>query len=109
MNNPYQTQPQAANRDASVRRLLEVYSIAIEANARGDQETLAHSLALLRNTLNPDANPSLAHELSALYTSVEQAALNQQPELAAEILERLRGFWVARERIEKKHFFSTNR
>ena len=108
MNNPYHAQAQAANRDAAIQRLLELYSIAIEANASGDQETLAHSLALLKKTLNPKANPALARELAALYTTAAQAAQNQQPALVAEILERLRGYWVARARIEKKHFFSTN-
>jgi flagellin-specific chaperone FliS len=108
MKHPYQAQAQTTNRDAAVQRLLDVYTIAIEANASGDQETLAHSLALLQKTLNPEANPTLARELAALYTRVEQAAQNQQPAVVAEILERLRGYWVARDRIEKKHFFSTN-
>jgi hypothetical protein len=108
MNNPYQAQEQVANQDAAIQRLLELYSIAIEANASGEQETLAHSLALLKKTLNPNANPALAGELAALYTAAEKAAKNKQPARAAEILETLRGFWIARTRIEKKLFFSIN-
>jgi hypothetical protein len=87
--------------NAATERLLEVYNIAIVANVSGDKETLAHSLALLKTTLNPDEDLLLAQILFDLYTLVEAASSRGEPETAAKILETLRGYWLAKKHIEQ--------
>lgn len=99
--NPYAHIPQTESREAAAERLLEIYGIAIEANVNGDRETLAHSLALLKSTLDPEADLLLARRLFNLYEQAEAASEAGQPEITAEILETLRGNWVAKRRLEK--------
>ena len=86
---------------AAAERLLEVYTIAIDANVSGDQETVRHALALLKRTLQPEADPILASQLAQLYTTAETAVEQNRRDVVAEILEKLRGLWTARLRIEK--------
>ncbi len=97
----------AESRQSGAERMLEVYRIAIEANVAGDKETVKHALALLKSTLSPDANPLLARQLFELYSTAEAATDEDRPDLTAEILETLRGFWIARLRIDHSKNNST--
>ncbi|MCH8473714.1 MAG: hypothetical protein LAT55_00620 [Opitutales bacterium] len=98
---PYATTVHTESRQATVERMLEVYRITIEANSIGDKETVAHGLALLKRTLDPQADLLLARQLSELYTIAETASRENNPEITAEILETLRGQWIARRRLDK--------
>ena len=98
---PYATTGQTESRKAAMDRMLEIYRITIEANANGDKETVAHGLALLQRTLDPEADLLLARQLAGLYALAEKASRDNQPEVTAEILETLRGQWIARMRLDK--------
>lgn len=95
----------AANRQsggtAAIERLLETYRLTIENNAQKHLEGLRHGLALLQHTLDYQADPALARNLSALYRQVERAAESGRFDIAGEILETIRGLWTARLKIEK--------
>jgi hypothetical protein len=100
-DNPYTEAAGNDGQQAAVERMLEVYTVAIDANARGDKETTRHALALLKSTLRPEADLLLANRLAALYETAEASVEENRPEIAAEILEHLLGLWTARLRIEK--------
>ena len=85
---------------AAAQRLFQTYKIAIEANVRGDTNTVIHCLDLLRHTLDFQTDPLLAHNLLLIYRDC-QAALNEgKLEAVGEILETVSGLWKARFKLE---------
>lgn len=87
--------------EAAARRLLEVYRLAIQAAIDHKPEGIRYCLELLRSNLRPDPNPELALSLLALYQDCESAALAGDFANAAEILESIRGYWLARMRLDQ--------
>lgn len=82
----------------ALKRLIELHDIAIRANQRKDATTVLHSLSLLRATLDPEKDLLLASRLLSLYQTIEYALEAQRFEVSGEILESLKGLWIAQDR-----------
>lgn len=96
---PYQKYAhEATNPAEALKRLIELHDIAIQANQRKDAKTVLHSLSLLRATLVPEKDLILASRLLSLYQTIEYALESERFEVSGEILESLKGLWIAQDR-----------
>ena len=86
--------------EAAGQRLIRVYELAIDAARRENAWGVRHCLGLLRHTLDPAADPNIALTLSELYTDCEQIIALKDFGQLMEILEHVKGLWIARMKLD---------
>ena len=85
---------------AGSQRMLEVYTIAIEAAKEKKEAGVRACLSLLRHTLNPVASPEIAFSLEGIYRDCDSLLEEKDYGTLIHILEAVRGAWDARIRID---------
>lgn len=85
----------AAQPEAQLKRLLQVYEIAVHAASQHNLETVAHCLDLLDAALDPHPNPELALTLHELYGDCRSALSEQRFDELAAVLAEMAGLWQA--------------
>lgn len=96
----YQKQ-QSASHPAALERLLNCYSIGIRAAVQQDTAKATEVLDLLERSLDPSADPSVTLSLRGIYHECREQLQAKNWALYAEHLERLKGLWIAKQRLQQ--------
>lgn len=87
--------------DAAANRLLKAYDLAIQAAISHNSEGVLYCTQMLRSAIRAEVAPDLALSLTALYSDIETAAADKDFAAAAELLETMRGMWMARIKLDR--------
>jgi hypothetical protein len=96
----YQKQ-QCASHPAALQRLLDCYSIGIRSAVQKDATKALEVIDLLERSLDASGDPSIALSLRGIYHDCRQHVETKDWALYAEHLERLKGLWTAKQRLQQ--------
>jgi flagellin-specific chaperone FliS len=96
----YQKQ-QLTSYSAALERLLECYNIGIRAAVQKDVTKATEVLDLLERSLDASGDPSIALSLRGIYHDCRRLLESEDWAHYAENLERLKGLWTAKERVQQ--------
>ncbi|MEX0322905.1 MAG: hypothetical protein AB3N63_12150 [Puniceicoccaceae bacterium] len=91
---------QSESKEAAGQRLVRVYELAIGAAQEQNSQGVRYCLSLLRHTLDPSSSPEVVLTQSQLYNDCEEILNNEDYPQLLNILEYLKGLWVARMRVD---------
>lgn len=86
---------------AAFKRLIATYDVAINAAINKDRELALQVITMLEKTLRTDINPEIALSLQAVYFHCRTAIKNEEWADFAELIERLKGLWIAKFRLDQ--------
>jgi hypothetical protein len=86
---------------AALERLLECYNIGIRAAVQRDATKATEVLDLLERSLDASGDPSIALSLRGIYHDCRCLLENDDWAHFAENLERLKGLWTAKQRVQQ--------
>lgn len=96
----YQKQ-QVTSHAAALERLLECYNIGIRAAVQQDAVKATEVIDLLEHSLDASSDPSIALSLRGIYHDCRQQLQAKNWGHYAENLERLKGLWIAKKRVQQ--------
>jgi hypothetical protein len=86
---------------ADFERLKATYEAAVLAAIHKDTQQAKKSLALLEAMIHPDTRPEIALSLQAIYADCSELLENEDWANFAESMEKLKGLWIARSRLDR--------
>lgn len=96
----YQKQ-QYASHSTALEQLLELYRIGILAAVKKDAAKAVEVLDRLEHSIDPSADPCIALSLRGIYHDCRRQLKTENWAVYAENLERLRGLWIAKKRVQQ--------
>ena len=96
----YQTQ-QSSSHPAALDRLLTCYNIGIRAAIQQDTSLATEVIDVLERSINPHSDMNIALSLRGIYDECRQLIQTEDWAHYAENLERLKGLWIAKHRVQQ--------